>query len=93
MPPLRLELRFHGRVQGVGFRARAKNAAERFGVAGWVRNEADGSVACVAEGEDTAVREFHKALSTEMSRYIENIEAVDARPRGDFSSFTVEYQH
>ena len=44
-----------GRVQGVSFRWYAVQEAERLGVAGWVRNEPDGSVAAHVEGDDAAV--------------------------------------
>ena len=44
-----------GRVQGVFFRARAHERATELGVAGWVRNEPDGTVAAHFEGDDAAV--------------------------------------
>ena len=44
-----------GRVQGVGFRWSARRAAERIGVAGWVRNEAGGVVEAHIEGPDERV--------------------------------------
>ena len=47
----RLEARVRGRVQGVGFRWFVVREAERLGLAGWVANDADGSVRVVAEGE------------------------------------------
>lgn len=40
-----------GRVQGVSFRMYAEREARRLGVAGWVRNEPDGTVAGHLEGE------------------------------------------
>lgn len=46
----RVQVRVHGRVQGVMFRDTARREAERLGLAGWVRNEPDGSVALEAEG-------------------------------------------
>ena len=39
-------------VQGVGFRYRAKHAANMLGVTGWVRNEPDGSVLLEMQGTD-----------------------------------------
>ena len=50
-----VSVRVTGRVQGVSFRYYAQAEAERLGVAGWVRNEPDGSVAVHAEGADEAV--------------------------------------
>ena len=47
--------RFHGRVQGVGFRAFCAGAARARGLRGWVRNEPDGSVSAEAEGAPAAL--------------------------------------
>lgn len=44
-----------GRVQGVFFRARCAEQAQRLGVTGWVRNEYDGSVRGHFEGDPEAV--------------------------------------
>jgi acylphosphatase len=46
----RLHAVVSGRVQGVGFRASAQQVAQRLGLAGWVRNLADGRVELEAEG-------------------------------------------
>jgi acylphosphatase len=51
----RLEIRVRGRVQGVAFRWHARTVASGLGVTGWVRNEPDGSVRIVAEGEPDAL--------------------------------------
>jgi acylphosphatase len=50
-----VEVTVTGLVQGVFFRAEAQREADRLGVAGWVRNEPDGSVAAHFEGESDAV--------------------------------------
>lgn len=46
---------FHGRVQGVYFRAHCREDALGRGLTGWVRNRADGTVEAVFEGEREAV--------------------------------------
>ena len=43
---------FYGWVQGVGFRYRARHAADLYGCTGWVRNEYDGSVSMEIQGEE-----------------------------------------
>lgn len=45
----------HGFVQGVGFRYTARHEAARVGVAGWVRNRADGAVEAEIEGDEASV--------------------------------------
>ncbi len=45
----------HGRVQGVCFRGATEAEARAAGVAGFVRNRADGSVEAVFEGDPGAV--------------------------------------
>ena len=47
-----------GRVQGVFYRAGMREQAERLEVAGWVRNEPDGTVTAHLEGSPTAVSEL-----------------------------------
>ena len=48
-------VRVHGSVQGVFFRDTTRRRAESRGVAGWVRNCADGTVEAVFEGAADAV--------------------------------------
>jgi DNA ligase D-like protein (predicted 3'-phosphoesterase) len=51
-----------GGVQGVGFRDATRRRALDLGVLGWVRNEADGTVAVHAEGAVEAVQELVEFL-------------------------------
>ncbi|MCW0000687.1 acylphosphatase [Pararhizobium sp. YC-54] len=48
-------VRITGRVQGVGFRFWTRGQAQRLGLTGWVRNEADGSVTALICGPAAAV--------------------------------------
>ncbi|HXV74400.1 MAG TPA: acylphosphatase [Sphingomonadales bacterium] len=50
-----VRVRITGRVQGVFFRAWAKEKAEAFGVQGWIRNRLDGDVEALFIGEAAAV--------------------------------------
>jgi acylphosphatase len=52
---LRRRVIVHGRVQGVYFRGATEAEARAAGVAGYVRNRADGSVEAVFEGAPEAV--------------------------------------
>ena len=73
----------HGSVQGVGFRASVARAAESRGLAGWIRNCADGTVEAVFEGGEADVEA--------LSRYCEygsrganviRVESFDEEPEG-----------
>lgn len=90
-PSRRLELVFRGRVQGVGFRAKARGVAARHAVTGWVRNEPDGSVKCVVEGPAGEPEAFRDEVLNEMSRYVKSHDEQRLEATNEFASFTVEY--
>ena len=56
-----VHLEVAGKVQGVGFRWFVRETALRAGVAGWVRNRADGRVEIAASGSDHAIAELFEA--------------------------------
>jgi len=50
-----VEVRVHGRVQGVWFRGSTRDEARRLGLAGWVSNRSDGTVQARLQGDPAAV--------------------------------------
>lgn len=54
----RLTVKIRGRVQGVFFRHSARIRAQKLGLCGWARNEEDGSVTVVAEGDSDGLKKF-----------------------------------
>lgn len=78
-----------GQVQGVFFRAEAQDRAASLGLGGWVRNNPDGTVEAVFEGEDERVESIvawcrrGPALAQ-----VEDVEVNWEQPRGE-SGFTV----
>ena len=71
---VRKRIRFHGSVQGVGFRYRAVYAARGVRATGWVRNEYDGSVLMEIQGTEDQIDQV--ILRIEKGTYvrIENME-------------------
>ena len=87
---IRKHIRFFGIVQGVGFRYRARYAANRFGCTGWCRNEWDGSVTMEIQGKEEAIDSV--IMSIERGSYIriENMESTTIPLREDESGFGTE---
>ena len=73
----------HGLVQGVGFRISLARAAESRGVAGWVRNRADGTVEAVFEGRAEAVESIERWCDQgPRGAEVDTVEAVDKPAEG-----------
>ena len=73
---IRRHISFYGWVQGVGFRYRARYAANLYTCTGWVRNEWDGSVAMEIQGTEENIDKV--ILAIERGRYV-RIENIDSR--------------
>jgi acylphosphatase len=88
----RLEMRIHGRVQGVFFRAETRSAARALGVTGVVRNEPDGTVRVIAEGPEDVLRQLkafcHKGPP---SAVVHDVEESWQEPTGSFHEFEITY--
>ncbi len=73
----------HGRVQGVWFRETTRLAADRTGVAGWVRNRPDGAVEAVFEGPADAVERMLDVCRTgPPGARVDRIDVVEEAPAG-----------
>ena len=72
-----------GIVQGVGFRWATRAAATRLGVAGWVRNRADGTVEAWAEADDVRLDALEAWLHRgPPAARVSSVEAEPADPTG-----------
>ena len=80
---IRKHIVFYGSVQGVGFRWRARHAANLYSCTGWVRNEWDGSVTMEIQGTEENID--HVILAIEAGRYGEitnmDVKAIPVDPR------------
>jgi acylphosphatase len=73
----------HGRVQGVFFRDTTRRMAESRGIAGWVRNNPDGSVEAAFEGEPDAVDQMVRfAHDGPRGAVVASVDVVDEEPEG-----------
>lgn len=76
------EVVVHGAVQGVFFRDSCRREAERLGVAGWIRNEPDGTVAGHFEGSADAVDELVRWCHDGPPRArVQRVDVVESEPR------------
>jgi acylphosphatase len=79
----------HGRVQGVFFRDTARRHAEQHRVAGWIRNNWDGTVEAFFEGDAEGVeRLVHFARNGPRGAVVERVD-VDEEPEEGLRGFEV----
>lgn len=88
-----MHLYIRGRVQGVFYRASARQEAVRLGLTGWARNCPDGSVELVAQGP--------RPLCEELLRFchegppgarVDEIDVSWGEPSTEYVDFTIRYR-
>jgi acylphosphatase len=73
----------HGHVQGVFFRDTTRRRAAERGVAGWVRNNPDGTVEAAFEGEPEAVESLVRfAGDGPRGALVERVDVIEEEPEG-----------
>ncbi len=88
----RLHAIVHGIVQGVNFRYYTALEARRLGVVGYVRNQWDGTVEVVAEGERSLLEKLLLFLH-QGPRWavVERVDVQWQEATGEFRRFEVRY--
>ena len=86
---IRRQYRYRGRVQGVGFRWRARYAAQAYGVTGWVENEYDGSVVLELQGDAGQIERVLACVESGRYLQIADCEAWDVPPVPEERGFSV----
>ena len=76
-----LHLLIKGKVQGVFFRASAKEKADELGLNGWVKNTVEGNVEATVSGSDDAVNAFVEWCKQGPSKA--SVTSVDVTPKPD----------
>lgn len=85
-----LEIQVYGKVQGVWYRGNTQQRAHSLNIAGWVRNEKDGSVLIRAFGDESDLKTL-AAWCKEGSTHAQ-VEKVEIRsiPWEEHDSFIIQ---
>ena len=87
-----------GLVQGIGYRSFVQNKAQDLGLAGWVRNVANGQVEIMALGRDKQLQTFISVLKKGpfLARVkeikIEPVNPIDLSISSSFKRLATNYQ-
>jgi len=80
---------FHGRVQGVGFRATAVSIARRFPITGRVQNLPNGTVELFAQGDQSPLDAFLAEIQSQFTGYVTHVDHCDVPVVPNESGFQV----
>ena len=88
--PLARRFLIRGRVQGVGFRWFVEREAHILQIAGWVRNNPDGTVEVLAQGTRDQLAGLHSRLQEgPRAARVDDVEVSEAEPIPGLTSFQV----
>ncbi len=87
---VRATIVFHGRVQGVYFRANCEEKARSLGLEGYVRNVPGGAVEAVFEGEKALVEEcIEWNRCSQPAAQVTSVDAEWGAATGEFRGFEI----
>ncbi len=82
-----------GKVQGVGFRFRARIKAKNLGLVGWVKNLNDGRVEIIVQGEKEKIDIFLNWLKSKPPfTEIKNLLFSKEKVKEKFNDFLIKYK-
>lgn len=88
----RVRLTISGDVQGVGYRAWARQVARELGLVGWVKNRDDGTVEVVTEGLKKDLEELIKQCEQGPEvAWVQGVEVTWEEATDEFVGFEVVY--
>ena len=80
---------FSGHVQGVGFRFTAQSAARRYKLTGFVRNDRDGRVEMLVQGQAQDIEDCVSSLKETFA--IRDIELQQVEPDPSYNDFRIKF--
>jgi acylphosphatase len=84
------QLTIRGFVQGIGYRYYCYRAARSLGLTGWVKNNPNGSVLVMAEGDRSLVEELIKELKIgPPSASVTDVDVAWTEHTGRFRNFDI----
>ena len=85
-----IHLLITGEVQGVFYRATAKEIAEQIGLTGWVKNREDGSVEAMAVGTEEQLQRFIEWCKIGPSKAVVTNVTLTQVADEHFTAFTIK---
>ena len=84
-----LSLTVLGQVQGVGFRYFTQVTAEKYMLAGWVKNNDDGSVSIMVSGDEKILEYFYQEIEAgNQYGYVSQVKREE-RPYQAYENFEI----
>ena len=82
---------FIGRVQGVGFRYTAHRIAGRYDIAGYVRNQPDGTVEMFGQGAACNIDSCIHEIRDYFGSYVRRCNITDVPMNPQYTDFRITY--